>query len=81
MMLATMEICYDRLKENEKEIEETAKWIARIRVELKKKLIRKQEKELMNQELYAYMHDIFGAEVVNLFDLKYNPEEQDKEQK
>lgn len=71
LMLATMEICYDRLKENEKEIEETAKWIARIRVELKKKLIRKQEKELMNQELYAYMHDIFGADVIDIFDMKY----------
>ena len=71
LMLATMEICYDRLKENEKEIEETAKWIAKIRVELKKKLIRKQEKELMNQELYAYMHDIFGADVIDIFDMKY----------
>lgn len=77
LMLATMEICYDRLKENEKEIEETSKWIARVRVELKKRLIRKQEKEIMNQELYSYMHDIFGADVIEIFDMKYQIETKD----
>ena len=71
LMLQTMEICYDTLKTNETEIEETAKWVAAIRVELKKRLIRKQEMEQMNQELYSYMHDIFGAEVIEIFDMKY----------
>lgn len=71
LMLQTMDICYDTLKTNETEIEETAKWIAAIRVELKKRLIRKQEMEQMNQELYSYMHDIFGAEVIEIFDMKY----------
>lgn len=71
LMLQTMDICYDTLKTNEKEIEETAKWVAAIRVELKKRLIRKQEMEQMNQELYSYMHDIFGAEVIEIFDMKY----------
>lgn len=77
LMLATMEVCYDRMKQNEEEIEKTAKWVAQIRVELKKRLIRKQEKEWMNQELYAYMHDIFGADVIDIFDLQY--QEEDKE--
>lgn len=77
LMLSTMEICYERLKQNEAEIEETSKWIAQVRVELKKRLIRKQEQEMMNHELYSYMHDIFGADVINLFDMKYK---QDKKQ-
>ena len=34
-----------------------------------------QQMEQQNQEIYNYMHDIFGAEVVNLFDMKYNPEQ------
>ena len=71
LMLQTMDICYDTLKTNETEIEETVKWVAAIRVELKKRLIRKQEMEQMNQELYSYMHDIFGAEVIEIFDMKY----------
>ena len=77
LMLQTMDICYDTLKTNETEIEETAKWVAAIRVELKKRLIRKQEMEQMNQELYSYMHDIFGAEVIEIFDMKYAKENPD----
>ena len=29
----------------------------------------------MINKLYAYMHDIFGAEVLELFDMQYDPEE------
>lgn len=74
LMLMTMEICYDRLKENERDIEEITKWVSQVKEELKQKLIIKQEKELVNQELYSYMHDIFGADVINLFDTKYTYE-------
>lgn len=75
LMLATMDVCYEKLKENTAEIDEIGDWITKIRIELKKKIIRKQEKEQQNQELYHYMHAIFGAEVINIFDMKYNPEE------
>ena len=71
LMLLTMEICYDRLKENEQRIEEDARWVSEVREELKRRLVRKQEMEQANQELYSYLHDIFGAEVIELFDLKY----------
>lgn len=30
--------------------------------------------EQMNQELYSYMHDIFGANVIDIFDMKYKKE-------
>lgn len=73
LMIHTMETCYDELKENEKGIDELSNWLAQIRVELKKNVVRKQEYEIANQEIYSYMHDIFGAEVVDLFDMKYNP--------
>ena len=71
LMLLTMDICYDRLKENEQRIEEDARWVSEVREELKRRLVRKQEMEQANQELYSYLHDIFGAEVIELFDLKY----------
>ena len=29
--------------------------------------------EIWNDELYSYMHDIFGPDVIEMFDLKYNP--------
>lgn len=71
LMLLTMQICYDRLKTNEREIAELSEWIAQVREELKEKLIRKEEMEEANHELYSYMHDIFGAEVIDIFDMKY----------
>lgn len=74
LMLATMEYCYGQISENAKDIDEIAAWIAKIRIELKKNVIRKQEKEMKNFEIYSYMHDIFGADVIEIFDMKYNPE-------
>ncbi len=76
LMLVTMDACYDALHENSKEIEEIEKWITLIRFELKKKIIRKQEKEKKNRDLYAYMHAIFGADVIDIFDMRYIPKEQ-----
>ena len=74
LMLETMEICYDVIAQNTERINEIAEWIANIRIELKKNVVRKQECELKNQQMYAYMHDIFGPDVIDIFDMKYNPE-------
>ena len=78
LMLLTMQICYDRLKENEREIAELSEWIRQVREELKEKVIRKEEMEDTNHELYSYMHDIFGAEVIDIFDMKYYNNESGK---
>lgn len=71
LMKELMDNCYDILKNNEKEIAATAKWITAMRIELKKRLVRKTDMEQQNQQIYAYMHDIFGAEVIELFDMTY----------
>ncbi len=73
LMIMTMDDCYDRLKENNKEIEEISKWIDEFRRELKKNVVRKQDRELANHRLYSYMHDIFGTEVIEIFDMQYIP--------
>ena len=70
LMIRTMEMCYEVLQVNAKEIEEIGAWINEVRVELKKNIVRKQEKEIKNHELYSYMHDVFGADVVEIFDIK-----------
>jgi chromosome segregation ATPase len=81
LMLVTMSSCYDELNKNKNEIDEISNWIAEIRVELKKKLLRKQKKEFLNREMYSYMHNIFGAEVVELFDLQFDIDELEKDNK
>lgn len=75
LMLITMDVCYKKLKNSTRELEEIEEWISGIRRELKKKVVRKKEKEAVINRLYAYMHDIFGAEVIELFDMEFDPEE------
>lgn len=75
LMLRTMAVCYDVIEKNTEVISSIGDWISQVRVELKKNIIRKQEMEYMNQELYSYMHDIFGPDVIDIFDMKYDPEE------
>lgn len=72
LMLATMDYCYDIMQENTEEIRRTAQWVSEIRVELKKRLIRKQEMEQRNNAIYSYMHDVFGTEVIEIFDMQYD---------
>ena len=67
----------EKLDNNEEELKdlprEIAEWVRDIRVQLKKNLVKKQDMELYNAELYSYMHDIFGPVVMELFDMKYVP--------
>lgn len=73
LMLSTMKYCYESMQENTQQIVEIAQWVKYIRVELKKNLVRKQEMEYQNRQIYSYMHDLFGAEVIDLFDMQYDP--------
>lgn len=79
LMLQTMEYCYGKMRDNEVEKEEIAQWITQIRIELKKKVIRKQTVEYHNKEIYSYMHDIFGALIIDIFDLKYGKEQEENQ--
>ncbi len=75
LMLMTMEYCYKDLQANTQGAKDIDEWVTQVRIELKKQLVRKQEMEHQNHEIYTYMHDIFGAHVIELFDMKYNPGE------
>ena len=79
LMLLTMDICYDELLSNTEDIENIGAWIKKMRMELKKNILKKQQMEVKNVELYSYMHDIFGADVVGLFDIKYDIEAKKQE--
>lgn len=70
LMMATMDFCYDKLRTNSQEAEDITNWIKDVRVQLKKNVIRKHNREINNKEIYSYMHDVFGMEVLNLFDLQ-----------
>lgn len=74
LMVETMEYCYGIMNSNESEKSELALWIAETRIELKKKVIRKDIIEDKNREIYTYLHDVFGPQVTGAFDLKYADE-------
>ncbi|WP_026488512.1 hypothetical protein [Butyrivibrio sp. XBB1001] len=74
LMVETMKVCYERLHDNTSDIKSLDEWITRARIELKKNVIRLQEAEMENYNLYSYMHQIFGPEVVEIFDMKYDPD-------
>ncbi len=74
LMLVSMEYFYEKLRVNRTESTEIEEWINQVRVDLKKNIIRKQNRDINNREIYAYLHDIFGAEVINIFDIKYDEE-------
>lgn len=75
LMIETMKVCYENMRLNEHHISTIGKWIADVRIELKKNVVIKQEMEIANQEIYSYMHDIFGADVIDIFDMKFKPDE------
>jgi flagellar biosynthesis component FlhA len=73
LMIETMKTCYETLHANTEYINGLDEWISQVRVELKKNVIHLQEAEMENYNLYSYMHQIFGPEVIDLFDMKYDP--------
>lgn len=79
LMLASMDYCYEKMRVNQEEAETISGWIRDIRIALKKNIIRKQNCEINNREIYTYMHDIFGPQVIDLFDIQYEEEIDDGE--
>lgn len=71
LMLLTVEFCYGNLRVNVAEIREITDWITQVRIDLKKNIIRKQNREINSRQIYAYMHDLFGAEMMDVFDLDH----------
>ncbi|MBQ9360318.1 MAG: hypothetical protein IJT96_04710 [Lachnospiraceae bacterium] len=79
LMLLSMEICYDEFLSNTEDIEDISAWIKSMRMELKRNIIKKQQMEVKNVELYSYMNDIFGSDVINIFDIKYDVEDKKRQ--
>ena len=70
LLTETLKACYDRMNANTEDIEVLDKWINATRVKLKKNILIKQDKELKNTEIYSYMHDLLGPDMIEIFDNK-----------
>ncbi len=74
LMTETMEYCYRIMNSNESEREQLIVKIAQLRTELKTRIYRREAIEEQNKGIYAYLHDIFGPQILETFDLKYEDE-------
>lgn len=71
LLVECMKVCYQELMDNTYEIEEIEEWIKATRERLKDEILRKQDMEMRNTQMYKYMHNLLGAEVVEIFDRKH----------
>ncbi len=81
LMLESMSYSYAQLRQNLQEADEISEWITQVRKDLKKNIIKKQNREINSRQIYSYMHDIFGAQIIDLFDLHYEDVEERLEKK
>ncbi len=72
LMRLTVKYCYENLRMNVAEIREVSDWITQVRIDLKKNIIKKQNREINSRQIYAYMHDIFGVQMMDVFDLDHD---------
>lgn len=81
LMLETINVFYNLMKKNEADIEEIIEWVKDIREKVKENMVRKTTLEEYNTTIYGYLHDVLGADVVDVFDLKYlkKPEDEAEE--
>ena len=70
LVIECAQVCYDRIHSNYRDIQKLAAWIDVTRTELKRRIIIKQDKEIANTNIYTYMHDLLGPEMMEVFDNK-----------
>ena len=68
LLIACMQVCYTELSENTERIEQAEAEITALREQLKNTILHKQDMEMRNTEVYKYMHNLLGPDVVEIFD-------------
>lgn len=74
LMLASVRVCYEKMHANEADLKIISEWIEQTRIELKRQVLVKQDKEEENAKIYSYMHDMLGPEFMQIFDDNYGNE-------
>lgn len=70
LMELTANYCYENFRVNTEKINEITAWIKQVRHDLKVNVVKKQNREINTRQMYSYMHDVFGPQATNLFDLQ-----------
>lgn len=68
LLLESLKCCYEKIHNNQEELTKINDWIIKTREELKKNILKKHDIETTTKQIYTNMHDILGAEIIDLFD-------------
>ena len=72
LIFESVRVCYQRINQNKQDIDMLEQWIEQMREKLKERVVLKQDKEIMNEVIYTYLHGMLGAGVMEAFDEKSN---------
>lgn len=70
LLIISSNICYEKLHSNSEEIKQLNAEIEELSEMLMMKKLEKQDKEQSINKMYTYMHNMYGAEIMELLDLK-----------
>ncbi|MBE5962563.1 MAG: hypothetical protein E7256_14495 [Lachnospiraceae bacterium] len=68
LLKESIQICYGRISENSRKINELDEEISEMRIRLKKMILDKQDMEEENTLMYTYMHDTLGHQSMETLD-------------
>lgn len=68
LLKESIQICYGRIDENSRKINDLDEEISEMRIKLKKMILDKQDMEEENTLMYTYMHDMLGHESMETLD-------------
>ena len=70
LMVESAKVCYKRINDNSEKIKSYDTWINETKAILKQRILEKQELEESNTMIYSYLHDLLGAEMLEILDKK-----------
>lgn len=68
LLVESIKNCYDRIHDNQEDLSKISDWIIKTREELKRKIVLKNDMETTNKQMYSYLHDILGPEIIEAID-------------
>lgn len=70
LLIESLRIWNAEMDQNSKQIVALEEWILNAREKLKENILRKQDMESRNTEMYSYMHNLLGVKVMEQVDLR-----------
>ena len=71
LMLKTMFFCEKQSKKNSREITDAKEWLLSIKKELEQHIRQKRRCEAENKDIYQFLENIFGMDLLHIFQISY----------